>query len=98
MMNSKALRISLYVLTPLLLAGMLSQEWHQTVSSEWEPLGSILIVIGLLTVLYGWLFVRPLASEYSELEKQAAQILSFEAGTVLTVAGIVFLVRYSLSS
>jgi hypothetical protein len=61
-------------------------------------LGSILIVLGLLTVLYGWLLVGRMASEYSELEKQVSQILSFEAGTVLTVAGIVFLVRYSLSS
>ena len=98
MVNSKALRVSLYVLTPLLLAGMLSQVWHQTVPSEWEPLGSILIVLGLLTVLYGWLFIGSMAGEYSELEKQVSQILSFEAGTVLAVAGIVFLVRYSLSS
>jgi hypothetical protein len=89
-MNSKALRISLYVLTPLLLAGMLSQEWYQTVPSEWEPLGSILIVLGLLAILYGWLLIRSMASEYSELEQQVSQILSFEAGTVLTVAGIVF--------
>jgi hypothetical protein len=96
--NSKALRISLYVLTPLLIARMLSQVWHQTISSEWEPLGSILIVLGLLTILYGWLFIGSVGSEYSELEIQVSQIISFEAGTVLTVAGIVFLVRYSLSS
>jgi hypothetical protein len=74
--------------------------WQQTQPSEAEPIGGTLIAAGILTALYGWLLVRRIIGEgpAREQEKQVARVLCFEAEIVLTVAGILFLVRYHANS
>jgi hypothetical protein len=56
-----------------------------------------MIGLGIFSILYGWLFVgRVLSGMWGmsgELEKQVSQVLCFEAGIILTVAGILFLIR-----
>jgi hypothetical protein len=68
--------------------------WRQTISSEAESIGGCLIAAGVFSILYGRLFVGRMLSEYGELEKQVSQILCFEVGIILTVAGILFMIRY----
>jgi uncharacterized membrane protein YidH (DUF202 family) len=102
MMKYKGMRIGLYILTPVLVASVPARVWRQTIPSEAEAFGGAMIAVGILTVLYGWLLVRHMLSEERgrsrEQEKQVAQVLCFEAGIVITVAGICFLIRYYVSA
>lgn len=101
MVNSKALRISLYILTPALVAILPLDAWRQTIPSEAEALGGAMIALGIVSILYGWLFVgrvlRGIWDLSGELEKQVGQVLCFEAGTIFTVAGVLFLIRHYAS-
>ena len=101
LLKFKALRILLYLVTPLLVTRGLMLLWQQKILSGVESLGGMLIGLGVLLILYGWFLVGPVLRGIwrltGEQEKQVCQIMCFEAGSVFTIGGILFLVRYSLS-